>query len=323
MIVLYLLSGMVLLYLFLIVCPAVTAFFSVFSRKDGVDPDEIDPSHSYYAPYLPEMREAASFLRAQKSTQVSLTSRDGIELAADWYDSGAEVLAICMHGFRSTPLTSFCVLGKELKSMGCDLLLVQQRAHGRSQGKRSTLGLLESGDLLEWIEWAQQHTGAKKLLLCGISMGAAAVALASDKIRSEKVRAMILDCGFASPYEQMIQDCGKWHLPGRVMVPIIALCARLVLHVDLKTSSCDSLARTKIPAFFLHGTADISVTPAQGQKCFAACASEKELLLVDGAQHTVSLMAGGEPAKQRIRAFVRKYVFRSEAAESISGAHTR
>ena len=307
MIVLYILSATVLLYVFFIVCPAVAAFFSVFSRKEGADPEEIDPSHSYYAPYLPKMRQAAKELRALRSTAVSLTSRDGIELAADWYDSGADTLAICMHGFRSTPMTSFCILGKELKEMGCDLLLVQERAHGKSQGRRSTLGLLESGDLLEWIDWAETHTGAKKLLLCGVSMGAAAVALASDRIHSEKVRAMILDCGFVSPYEQMIHDCNKWHLPGKAMVPVIALCAKLVLRVELKTSACDSLARTEIPAFFLHGTADASVAPAQGKKCFDACASEKELLLVEGAEHTVSLMAGGEEARERVRAFVRKY----------------
>ena len=59
MIVLYILSATVLLYVFFIVCPAVAAFFSVFSRKEGADPEEIDPSHSYYAPYLPKMRQAA------------------------------------------------------------------------------------------------------------------------------------------------------------------------------------------------------------------------------------------------------------------------
>lgn len=308
MILVYILSVLILLYAVFIAGPAISAFFVVFSRKNGLDPDEIDPKNSYFAPYLPEMREAAQELKAQDKKAVSLQSRDGVRLDADWYDSGADTLAICMHGFRSTPLTSFCILGRELRSMGCDLLLVRERAHGSSGGKRSSLGLLESEDLLEWIDWAQTHTGAKKILPCGVSMGAAAIAIASDKIRSEKVRAMILDCGFASPYEQMVSDCGKWHLPGRVMVPVIALCARIFLHADLKTSACDSLSRTTVPALFLHGTADVSVPIEQGERCYAACASEKERIVVEGAQHTLSLVKGGEPVKERVRAFVKKHV---------------
>lgn len=308
MIFIYLSAALILLYVIFAAAPAIVSFFMVFGRKQGPDPDEIDPKNSYFAPYLPEMREAAAFLKAQNPTAVCMRAPDGVRLSADWYHSGSDTLAICMHGFRSTPLTSFGVLGRELKNMGCDLLLVRERAHGNSEGKHSTLGILESGDLLAWISWAETHTGAKNILLCGVSMGAAAVALASDKITSDKVRAMIIDCGFASAYEQISTDCRKWHLPDKLMVPVISLCAKIVLHINLKTSACDSLSRTQIPALFLHGTADTSVLLQQGTRCYAACASEKEQIVVEGAQHTVSLMRGGEEVKERVRAFVRKHV---------------
>lgn len=299
--------ALVLLYLIFFVGPAAAAFLSVFSRKEGADPEQIDPNGSYYAPYLPEMRHRAELLRARGSREVFLTARDGVRLAADFYDSGAKTLAICMHGYRATPMTSFCYLGRELSDLGCDLLFVHERAHGKSQGSRSSLGLLESGDLLQWVQWAQEYTDAQRLILCGVSMGATATAIASNKIRSDAVCAMILDCGFDTPYKQMVSDCRKWHLPGRVLVPIISVLARLTLHVNLKTSACDSLSQTKIPAFFLHGTDDRSVSPQDAEKCYAACASEKELVLVPGAQHTVALMRGGEETCLRVRAFLKKH----------------
>ena len=50
-----------------------------------------------------------------------------------------------------------------------NLLLCDLRAQGDSEGKFSTLGVLEKYDCLDWVEWAQNRFGDKNpIFLMGV-----------------------------------------------------------------------------------------------------------------------------------------------------------
>ena len=81
------------------------------------------------------------------------------------------------------------------------------------------------------------------------------------------------------------------------------LIVRAFTGADLRTDVRDAMRATQIPCLFIHGTADSTVFFAQGQANFDSCAAEKQLLPVEGAEHTVALMMGGEALRRRVAAF--------------------
>ncbi len=304
MILLWIAAALAALYLIFIVGPAIVAFFKVFERKDCLPLDGMDLAATAYAPCADLLLARFARMKTEPSEKVMLTAFDGTELYAEHYARGCRRLAVLVHGYRSAPLNSFCTQASDLLDGGFDVLLPWQRAHGPSGGKRSTLGVLESRDLLSWLRWADERYG--EVLVYGISMGASAVAYASTEFPAS-VRAMVHDCGFISPRGQLMSDCAKRHIPGPLVVPVMELLARVFLGIRLDDPTTRYLAQTGTPALFLHGEADRSVPFAAGRIAFAVCASEKDSFFLPGAGHTLCYPAGGEEAKAKLFDLIGKY----------------
>lgn len=305
--VILIVAAVAALVIFLI-APVTFIFVAVFRRKNTKPFEEYDwekfKDH-YYVPYLGRIKEARTFVRNHSVKRVSVTSYDGLKLAGDYYDLGYKRTAIIFHGFNAEVYTNVSVHAELMMKLGFNVLLPIHRAHGRSEGRWSAIGLREQHDVLSWVNWAERH-GTKQILLYGVSMGASAVAYASDKLGSTNVSAVVLDCSYYSVYEQMKRDVQKLHIP-RVVLPGQWLFAKLFLRVDIKTPTTTSLKRATAPTLFIHGTDDETVLCRWSEINYDACAAEKELLLIEGAPHTLSLLKDEEKAGEAIAAFVRKY----------------
>ncbi len=294
MTVVYIAILLLLLYGIFCAGPALVMFRSVFVHRTEMGQE---PKKSYYIPYAPLLESADRTLRALSFTEVSLVARDGITLRADYSDRGSDRTAILFHGYRATPLTNCLYQAALFADAGYNILLVHQRAHGKSEGRYCTLGHTEQLDTLAWIDLAANMPAVAHIVLYGVSMGAVSIAFASDKIAEPKVRAMVLDCGFSSIYDQLSADCRKLHVPRWTVLPLLRLMYRYRFGADLKTPVTASLAATGIPALFLHGTADESVPLSQGEANYAACASPKQAYFIPDAAHTCVMMQGGDEAK--------------------------
>ena len=123
----------------------------------------------------------------------------------------------------------------------------------------------------------------------------------------EDMLTVILDCGYASPYDQLSSEMKKRRLPRILMMPTLLLLARIRPGLNLRTKLSAPLSRTRVPALFLHCEGDKVVPPAQLEENYAACASEKERILVPGGSHTTAFLAGGDEVKRRILAFTERY----------------
>ncbi|MBQ2468237.1 MAG: alpha/beta hydrolase [Clostridia bacterium] len=298
-------AALILLYIVFIVGPSIVAFHFIFSRMTSVKLDDVSKADSRYTPFIPAMIEGRDFIAAKGPEEVEIKSSDGLTLAADYVDRGSDRTAIFLHGYHSDAGVNFPIQGKMFWEEGFNLILVDQRAHARSGGNRSTLGVLEGGDAVKWCEYAVSR-GADKIVLYGLSMGASALTLAADRFDPETVRTLVVDCGFASPYEQLICECKRRKLPWRLMMFWIRLAAKISLGIDIKKSSTETLTKTRVPVFFIHGTADATVPVEQSIRNYEACAAAKDIFLTEGAAHTVAFPAGGERAKDAMFSFINK-----------------
>lgn len=308
MIFLYIALGILALYIIFAAAPAAVIYHKIFSRKDNSQMlSKRDLIGSRYEPYMDELVEADGFIRERVTEKVSITARDGAVLYGDYVDNNSDKTVIFVHGYCGNPISNFCLQARHLYDMGFNELFITQRAHGESGGSRHGLGIIEQYDVLGWIGYEAAKSNIEKILLYGSSMGSSAIAYSSDKIKDEKVRGMVIDCAFSSVGKQLYYDSRKRRIPPCLVIPVIRLIARIELREDIYRPAGKSLAKTKVPALFIHGTGDTTVPFESGMENYNACQSEKTLIAVEGAQHIVDYAAGEEQTKEGLKTFINKY----------------
>ncbi|MDO5022750.1 MAG: alpha/beta hydrolase, partial [Eubacteriales bacterium] len=122
-------------------------------------------------------KQAYSWVKEQKRQLVTITSEDGLKLNAHFYKKeGAVNTAILVPGWKDIKEKFFAPL-KMFYELNFNVLLIDQRAQGTSEGEYNTFGVKESGDVLRWVDYLKQNNLAENIVLWGISMGAATVML--------------------------------------------------------------------------------------------------------------------------------------------------
>ena len=255
-------------------------------------------------------REAKDWLYAQSSQTVSILSHDGLKLCGHWFESpDAKRTLVLVHGWHSHWYKDFGPFARFFRSCGCNMLLIEQRCHDSSEGKYIGMGTLERYDVLRWARFAAEKTPDLPVYLCGISMGAASVMMASDLPLPPSVRGIVADCGFSSPQDivkKIIRE--ETGMPSRLTMQMVnrkmKRCANF--RYD-EATALYSVKRTKIPILFVHGTADDFVPSYMSELCYDACSSEKELFLVPGAGHGEAFLCDSAGYQQKLLEFFAKH----------------
>lgn len=226
---------------------------------------------------------------------VFITSFDGLRLHAKFYAASERKapVQIMFHGYKSSAERDFCGGLREGIDGGFNVLLVDQRAHGESEGKYLTFGVNERFDCLSWASYAAERFGNDvKIYLYGISMGASTVLMASALPLPKSVSGIVADCGYTSPKDIIFSVLRDHHVPAAPVYAVARLGARLFCGFDLDSASApDALSRSHIPVLFIHGDDDRFVPCRMSRENFEASAAEhKKLLIVHNAGHGLSYM---------------------------------
>jgi fermentation-respiration switch protein FrsA (DUF1100 family) len=273
-------------------------------------PERTDPFN--WLSYQKEAQAGLDELARMEKEEVSIASFDGLKLRGHLYPvAGARRTFLLVHGYRSTGYNDFNAQAVYyIQALRANVLIIDQRAHGSSEGKRMDFGLSERYDVCAWAEFLTQRFGAEQdLFLNGISMGCASVLLAAELPLPGTVRGVIADCGYTSPWEEFA-FLMKWdmHVPIRPLLYVAEGFTRYFAHWDFRSiTPKKAVAKLKLPVLFLHGGADTFVPPWMTRENYAACASEKELLIVPGAIHAQSYFGDPPAVQAAIARFVEKH----------------
>lgn len=285
---------------------ATVIFFTILRKKDDpvFDEGKVDLSVTHYAPYEDKLVGCIKRMRGEKFDELCITSHDGKKLYADYYDRGYDKTAIMVHGYRSNALNNFSYIGGKLLDGGYNLLFIYHRAHGKSEGKFIGMGQREYKDLLQWVELIAAKESVKKIIIYGTSMGAATVGYASDKIKSDKVKMLALDCGFTSYYDQLsyLIKSGHAHVLLAGIFPFFFWGWLTGVRLTRSVTGC--IKKSTYPMCFIHGESDTSVPIEHTLKNFEACPNDKLLITVPQAGHTTSLLVGGEEKTEEFTSFL-------------------
>lgn len=291
-----------------IVLPSLVLVLKLFKRKSVVDFDRSKRgSFGTYAPYMDEILDSIAYLRSLEPKTVSIES-GGVLLKADWYDAGSKFTAVLLHGFCSSPMNNFAVIGRAFVDRGFNALIVHQRAHNASGGDFIALGIVEQNDLIKWTDWLKANTPTKSAVVYGISMGGATIAYAADKLDTDLVRAAVIESSYDTPYSQMYKGKGLMAVVWVPLMPFISFFSKLIYGVEIKSSVLPSLQKTTIPVLFLASENDKRVPLKLFKKTSESCASDSEFIVSRGAPHALAFTALDGDGRKKVFDFINKHI---------------
>lgn len=135
----------------------------------------VDPSDAWYDT-ISRVHTSLEKMHTLPADVLEQTSHDGLSLLGIFYPGKGEggdgdVTVICAHGYTSHAEREWAFPGLFYLSLGYNVFIPYQRAHGASMGEHITFGALEHRDLLGWVELINQRIPNGRIILHGLSMG--------------------------------------------------------------------------------------------------------------------------------------------------------
>lgn len=217
------------------------------------------PTSEQYLEKRERMLELVDTLAAVPCERVSIVSSDGLRLSGRYYHTAdGAPLDIGFHGYRATAIRDFSGGSKISFELGHNLLLVDQRAHGESEGNNLSFGIRERFDCLDWVNYAVERFGeSTKINLYGVSMGAATVLMASGLDLPSNVCRIVADCPYSSPKDIICKVARDYKLPPKLVWPFIAFGAKVFAGLDLtEITAAEAVKKSKTPIMIIHGEDD-------------------------------------------------------------------
>ena len=265
------------------------------------------PDGEEFLPYHEVITTWQEEVKTFPCQEFMIRSFDNLALKGKYYESipGAPI-ELMLHGYRGNAHRDMS--GGVQRSFACghNAFLIEHRGSGGSDGNIISFGINERKDCLSWIRFLIEHFGPEvRIILTGISMGAATVVMTTGEELPSNVIGVLADCGYTSPKEIICKVIEKdMKLPAKLAYPFVRLAARVYGRFDLEeTDSLRALSKCKVPVFFVHGEADNFVPCDMSRKMYTCCPSRKCLYTVPGAGHGLAFPIAREQYIEAVKSF--------------------
>ncbi len=243
---------------------------------------------------------------------VYINSYDGLILHGYEYKNKNKTnnWAIVVHGYRGSADNMWQV-SKRFIEKGYNVIIPDNRGHGKSEGNYIGMGWHDRLDIISWINRIIFNDKDANIVLYGVSMGGATVLMVSGETLPQNVKAIISDCSYTS-----ISDILSYQVKYRYKI----LSAKLILFLVDKIvkskagysfkegSVLEQVSKSKLPILFIHGKEDDYVPLYMVYKLYNAANSDKELLVIEGAEHANSAEINEKLYSKTVWEFLDKYM---------------
>ncbi|MCF0116935.1 MAG: alpha/beta hydrolase, partial [Bacilli bacterium] len=240
------------------------------------------------------MKSMVDEMNSYHYEDVYIKSFDGINLHAKYYHikDGAPI-SICCHGYKGIAVRDFSGAGPMIIKSNQNVLLIDQRGHGKSKGKTITFGIKESQDVICWSNYLINRFGKDCVLfLYGVSMGASTALLAS--LRDDlphNVKKVLVDCPFSSCRKILLDFAKKSHIPSWVCYFLAAPSALIFGHFNFfKGDILKEIKNIHLPTLIIHGTDDTVVPCYMSEKIASLNKNFIQLEIFPNADHAMSFL---------------------------------
>ena len=259
--------------------------------------------------YLEETDSAKSWFDEQTIKVAEIVSPDGILLksAVVLNENKTNKWALICHGYTSNHRDMLTV-AKRFYGYGCNIILPDLRAHGKSGGKYIGMGWLDKNDVLQWLDYIKENYPDACVVLYGISMGGATVMMTAGE-NHPSVAAVVEDCGYTSVYDIMkYQLKMQFKLPEMPLMHTASVISKKLAGYDWRTcSAVEQVKKCKVPMLFIHGDKDTFVPYEMLMPLYNAASCEKEMLSVPNATHGLAAATNPTLYWDTVSAFLSKF----------------
>lgn len=215
---------------------------------------------------------------------------DGLNLYGEYINFGFDKCTVILQGRTESLLYSYYFADVYAKN-GFNILVVDVRAHGLSDGRYQTAGIKESDDLILWIKLVNERYSISDFTIHGVCVGGATAVYAYAKLKSEGVgllKRIVADGLFQSYYEMFRRNFKLRKKPVFPMLHLVFLLAFLFAKVRLfEETPMKYIGGIDIPILFIWSSKDIFCVKSKCEELFDACGSkDKELCFFPEGRHS-------------------------------------
>ena len=307
-VVIWWIVGIVLVNLFVLVLSWFVASYFAYTKtlcrgkgKWGREmPDDLPPDSVCMYRLGHEWAEA----NADKKIDVHIV-RDGLNLYGEYYDLGYDRCAFILSG-RTESLTYGYYFAIPYANNGCNILVVDPRSHGLSDGEYNTVGFEESLDIMAWVEHLVENFGVRSVVFHGICIGAAGgmLALTSGKC-SDVVDGIVTEGMFANFFESVRNHMIEQRRPTFVTLDLIDAWMRHYTGHSMKYGPINVIDKLDKPLLMLHSREDMYSKPEFAEKLYerAGC-EQKTLVWFEHGRHSMLRITDTDLYDKSISAFL-------------------
>ena len=115
--------------------------------------------------------------------------------------------AVIVHGYTDNAVRMLMIGYLYNRDLGCNILLPDLYYHGQSEGRAIRMGWKDRFDVLRWMDIANDIFGGDtRMVVHGISMGAATTMMVSGEEQQPYVKCFVEDCGYTSVRDQFSKE---------------------------------------------------------------------------------------------------------------------
>lgn len=256
-----------------------------------------------------ESRTPADYQMVYESLE--LQTQDGFRLAA-WYvpsQNGAAVIMVHGHkANRADVLTRAQVIARH----GYGVLLLDLRAHGKSEGDLITFGLKEAQDIDAAYRYllTRSDVDAHRIGAIGCSMGGAVVILSAAQ--NTEIKVVVSESAFANLSDGVPSAISETGLPPILFAPIVQWFAEREIGFKAEQiSPMDYIGKiSPRPVFIIHGGKDLVVMPDSGQRLYNAAGEPRELWFEPDLGHVEFINTLPDEYERRVIKFLDHYLLK-------------
>lgn len=256
-----------------------------------------------------------SDINADYKKDVQIMS-DGLNLYGEFYDFGYDKVALIVPG-RSDSLTYSYYFAEPYVKCGYNVLVIDMRAHGLSEGKYNTIGCKEYRDILKWIEFIHEEYHMQQVVIHALCVGAQSVIRSLvDKECPEYVKAFVVEGMYTTFFETFKTHALHLGYPCFPAVQLIDVWTRIFIGQTIFYGPINEIGKLRIPLLMLHGKQDVYSLPAKAEVLYEKCGSkQKELVWLEEGEHSQLRFNNEAEYDEAIAVFLRKVLSENEKEE--------
>ncbi len=232
----------------------------------------------------------------------------GFHLVGEYFDFGFDKAVIIIPG-RSESGTYSYYFSEPYKKSGYNVLAIDNRCHGLSEGKYNTLGLKEYKDIANWADLLDKEFGIKHVHIHGICIGSATgIHLLAKKDYPSNLKGITCEGTYTTFKELFDNQLKKRNKPTFPYTFEVLSLVSLRAGKSLKRNSpIREIDKVKVPVLFLYSKQDSFAKPDQSMKLFNKVTAPKHLEWFPVGEHSHIRFHNTKEYDTAIERFLKEY----------------